>query len=148
MKCLHNHMLTNFHQDMITLLTSSLASSKKPAIVEGAASALFNFIQVLRKDRVSLQEDDTITIVASVTEALRAYTELEKSSQWTVKKIGRLLGVCLGGIIFLTKSNLDKIIDLLLCLGAEDLLSKVDEIEVNSVLDLIRGRKNLSSLMP
>ena len=137
MKCLH---IVPFWQDIIPLLTSSIASSEKPAVVEGAASAMFNFIKILLDERLPLREDDAIEIVASITQALRVYMEPEKVTKIarpTMKGFDRLLVVCIGGIIVLTQSNIDMIIDLLLCLDAKDLISKVGGTEMEDVLALI-----------
>ena len=101
---------------------------------------MFNFIKILLDERLPLREDDAIEIVASITQALRVYMEPEKVTKiarQTMKGFDRLLVVCIGGIIVLTQSNIDMIIDLLLCLDAKDLISKVGGTEMEDVLALI-----------
>ena len=128
--------LRPFLPELVELLTSSIlsnSSSTKSNLVKASASALFNLSRQSLEESVSPDEDEILSILVALVEALKTLQEKNAADN---KELGRLLVVCIGGYIVLGKDS-STIKEVLEGIEAKDIIGKIDGAVSKEVLSLM-----------
>jgi PUL domain len=93
-----------FLTELLELLTSSIllgTTTSKTNLVKPATSALFNLSRLSLEESISPNEDEIISVLVALVEALKTVLEREPQE----KELQRLLVVCIGGFIVLGRDS-------------------------------------------
>jgi hypothetical protein len=131
--------LRPFLPELVELLTSSIlssSSSTKLNLVKAGASALFNLSRQSLEESVSPGEDEILSILVALVEALKTLQEQNAADN---KELGKLLVVCIGGYIVLGKDS-STIKEVLEGIEARDIIGKIDGAVPKEVLGLMSSK--------
>jgi hypothetical protein len=119
----------------VELLTSSLLSSStstRSKLVKAASSALFNLSRQSIDEAVAPGEDEILSVLVALVEALKTIQEKAPEN----KDLERLIVVCLGGYLVLGRDS-SSIKEIMEGIEAKDILSKVDGDVAGEVMSLL-----------
>jgi hypothetical protein len=110
--------------ELVELLTASILASSASTrlnLAKAASSALFNLARQSIDEAVSPGEDEILSILVALIEALRTLQEKSASES---RDLERLIVVCVGGYLVLGRDS-SSIKEVMEGVEAKDILSKV-----------------------
>jgi PUL domain len=125
-----------FLADMVELLNSALlagSTTSKMGLVKAAAAAYFNLSRLALEGSSSIDEDDLISILVALVEALKVLSEKDSAE---TKELRRLIVVSIGGYIVLSRGS-ETVKEVLGGIEAVDVIRRSDASESQEVIVLI-----------
>jgi hypothetical protein len=121
---------------MVELLTASILASSASTrlnLAKAASSALFNLARQSIDEAVSPGEDEILSILVALIEALRTLQEKSASES---RDLERLIVVCVGGYLVLGRDS-NSIKEVMEGVEAKDILSKFSGDVAKEVISLL-----------
>jgi hypothetical protein len=122
--------------ELVELLTASILASSASTrlnLAKAASSALFNLARQSIDEAVSPGEDEILSILVALIEALRTLQEKSASES---RDLERLIVVCVGGYLVLGRDS-SSIKEVMEGVEAKDILSKVSGDVAKEVVGLL-----------